>query len=204
MRILWGWGRLLSFCKWGKLRLRGKKCISQGHVGGTQEANQNVFQFDLPLKPLTKLDNRFIFYIELSSWWIKCEKWNPLDGNLLLSPKAHIGSKPWIHSITSKLTLGDFASVQHRVAEFILWLEMKKPNKIYALQCCTAFCHLTTWISHKFTYGPSLLNLPLTLPSHPIPLGCHQKIIVFLLKNIKIIVKSHLDFLVYKKSHLYF
>ena len=36
------------------------------------------------------------------------------------------------------------------------------------------FCHTSTWISHRFTYVPSLLNL---LPiSHPIntPLGCHQ------------------------------
>ena len=179
MRILWGRGRLLSFCKWGKLRLREKKCVSQGHVAGNPEANQNVFQFDLPLKLLTKLDSCFTFYIELSSWWIKGEKWNALDGHLLLSPKAHIGSKPTIHSITSKLTLDDFASIQHRVAKFILWLEMRKPNKTYALQCCTAFCHITTRISHKFTYGPALLNLPPTLPPLPIPLGCHQIIIVF-------------------------
>lgn len=60
---------------------------------------------------------------------------------------------------------------------------------MHALQCCGAFCHITTRISHKFTYGPALLNLPPTLPPLPIPLGCHQIIIVFFLKNIKIIKK---------------
>ena len=38
---------------------------------------------------------------------------------------------------------------------------------IIALQYCVDFCHITTWISHKCTYVPSLLNLPPT--SHPIP-----------------------------------
>ena len=35
------------------------------------------------------------------------------------------------------------------------------------LQYCVGFCHTTLWIYHKYTYIPSLLNLP---PSpHPIP-----------------------------------
>ena len=40
-----------------------------------------------------------------------------------------------------------------------------------ALQCCIGFCHTSTWISHKYTYVPSLLILwssfPLPTPSHP-------------------------------------
>ena len=44
--------------------------------------------------------------------------------------------------------------------------------EIVALQYCSGFCHTATGISHRYTYVPSLLNLPLT--SHlPYPLGCH-------------------------------
>ena len=34
--------------------------------------------------------------------------------------------------------------------------------RIIALQYCVGFCHTSTWISHRYTYVPSLLNL------HPI------------------------------------
>ena len=37
--------------------------------------------------------------------------------------------------------------------------------RIIALQCCISSCH--TWMSHRYTYIPSLLSLP----SHLIPLG---------------------------------
>ena len=39
--------------------------------------------------------------------------------------------------------------------------------KITGLRCCVGFCHISTWISHRYTCVPSLLNLPPT--SHPIP-----------------------------------
>ena len=39
--------------------------------------------------------------------------------------------------------------------------------RIIAFQCCVDFCHTSTWISHRYTYVPLLLNLPPT--SHPIP-----------------------------------
>ena len=35
-----------------------------------------------------------------------------------------------------------------------------------ALQCCVGFCHTSTWISHRYIYALSLLNLPPT-PSDP-------------------------------------
>ena len=38
--------------------------------------------------------------------------------------------------------------------------------RITTLQYCVGFCH-TSWISHRYTYDPSLLNLPPT--SHSIP-----------------------------------
>ena len=38
--------------------------------------------------------------------------------------------------------------------------------RIINLHYCVGFCHTSTWISHSYTYVPSLLNLPPT-PSHP-------------------------------------
>ena len=48
--------------------------------------------------------------------------------------------------------------------------------RIIALQCCVGFCHTSTWISHRYTYIPSLLKLPSNshLPPHLTPLGCHR------------------------------
>ena len=34
--------------------------------------------------------------------------------------------------------------------------------RITGLKYCVGFSHLTTWISHRYTYAPSLLNLPST------------------------------------------
>ena len=40
--------------------------------------------------------------------------------------------------------------------------------RIIALQNFAVFCQIPTWISHRYTYIPSLLNLPLiSPPSHP-------------------------------------
>ena len=39
---------------------------------------------------------------------------------------------------------------------------------IMALQYCFGFCHTSAWISHRYTYIPSLWNfLPIFHPSHP-------------------------------------
>ena len=39
--------------------------------------------------------------------------------------------------------------------------------RIIALQYCVGSCHTPTWISHRYTYVPSLLNLPPPSLSHP-------------------------------------
>ena len=46
-------------------------------------------------------------------------------------------------------------------------------SRIIALQNCVGFYHTSTWISHRYIYVPSLLNLLPTLP-HPTRLGCHR------------------------------
>ena len=53
------------------------------------------------------------------------------------------------------------------VCEYFFFFKFVFNWKIFALQRCAGFCHMSTWISHRYTYVPSLLNLPLT--SHPIP-----------------------------------
>ena len=39
--------------------------------------------------------------------------------------------------------------------------------RMIALQWCVGVCHTSTWISHRYTYVPSLLSLPSI--SHPLP-----------------------------------
>ena len=46
-------------------------------------------------------------------------------------------------------------------------------QRIIALQYCVGICHTTTWVSHKYIYVPSLLNLLPLPPPHPTPLGYH-------------------------------
>ena len=42
-------------------------------------------------------------------------------------------------------------------------------QRIIALQYCVGICHTTTWVSHKYIYVPSLLNLLPLPPPHPPP-----------------------------------
>ena len=43
--------------------------------------------------------------------------------------------------------------------------------RIFDLQCCLGFCHTARWISHMYTYSPSLLDIPLLPCPHSIHLG---------------------------------
>ena len=42
--------------------------------------------------------------------------------------------------------------------------------RIIALQDCVGFCHTSAWISHRYTYVPSLRPLPT-------PLGCYRALV---------------------------
>ena len=72
---------------------------------------------------------------------------------------------------------------------WFLWLALFFYWKIITLQSCVGSCH-TTWISHKYTYVLSFLNLPPTPPSHPTPLRLSQS--------------TRLSFLCYKATSHYF
>ena len=48
--------------------------------------------------------------------------------------------------------------------------------KKIALQCCIGFFHKIIIISHNYTYIPSLVCLPLLLPSHPFGLSQSMKL----------------------------
>ena len=39
--------------------------------------------------------------------------------------------------------------------------------RLITLQYGGDFCRISTWISHRYTYVPSLLNLPFSSPHHP-------------------------------------
>ena len=45
--------------------------------------------------------------------------------------------------------------------------------RVIDLQNVVVFCQISTWISHRYTYVPSLLDLPPT-SSHRTPLGYHR------------------------------
>ena len=42
--------------------------------------------------------------------------------------------------------------------------------RMIALQYYIGFCHMSIWITHRYTYAPSLFYLP----PHPTPLGCYR------------------------------
>ena len=46
--------------------------------------------------------------------------------------------------------------------------------KIVTLQYYDGFCHISTWISHGYTYAPLALKPPSHLILHPIPLDYHR------------------------------
>ena len=57
------------------------------------------------------------------------------------------------------------------------WTNFKKKKfygRIIALQNFVVFCQTWTWISHRYTYISSLLNLPPHFPPHPTPLGWYR------------------------------
>ena len=60
-------------------------------------------------------------------------------------------------------------TVMHIQTLYFIFLKLIIFNwRTIALQHCAGFCHTSTWISHRYTYVPSLLNLPPTSqPSHP-------------------------------------
>ena len=82
---------------------------------------------------------------------------------LLPSPKGNSGQN---EPQQKKLGTRKYFQVQIRWAEVFLIFIFNW--RIIALQFCVAFCHTSTWISHRYTHVASLLNLPPTFQ------GCHR------------------------------
>lgn len=84
-------------------------------------------------KLLTTLEIYFASYIELSSWWLKYEKWNLLDENIFLVQRRALKANHEYIRLHQKSILGDIVSAQHGVTRFNLSPETtKKPDKILA------------------------------------------------------------------------
>ena len=72
------------------------------------------------------------------------------------------------------LLMVSFIYLFFSVQSFLVWLDpiFFFNWKIIALQYCAGSCHMATWVSHRYTYVPCLLSLPLM--SRPIPpLTCY-------------------------------
>ena len=78
------------------------------------------------------------------------------------------------HLLLKKCLLSTELKYSLRMKFIIIWCTRKIKHlfifnsRTIILQCCVDFCHTSTWMSHRYTYVPSLLNLPPT--SHPFPL----------------------------------
>ena len=82
--------------------------------------------------------------------------------------KGHSAICPRVHFIVHKST---------NIYIYLLNLLMFNWRTI-ALQYCDGFCHISTWISHRYVYVlyvcPLRLERPSHLPPHPTPLDCHR------------------------------
>ena len=83
---------------------------------------------------------------------------------------AHISFEKWLSSLGLHFVIYKMGSVfffSHRFKNLFIF-----NGRIISLQYCVDFCHTSTWISHRYTYVPSRLNLPPTSHPHLTPLGC--------------------------------
>ena len=86
-----------------------------------------------------------------------------------LHPTDRIGGFPSLHTLSGICCLWIFFLVYL----FFNW-------RIIALHNFAVFCQTSTWISHKYAYIPSHLNLPPShLPPHSTPLGWYRASVSF-------------------------
>ena len=93
-----------------------------------------------------------------------------------LTPKTCSNSCPlsqWCHPTTSSSVVPFSSCLQSFPALgssfFFLLINLFFNLRIIALQNFVVFCQTSAWISHRYTYIPSLLNLsPISLPIPPL------------------------------------
>ena len=87
--------------------------------------------------------------------------WTSPDGQHQNQIDYILCSQRWRSSIQSaKIRAGAYCGSDHELLIAKLRLKLKKVGNV-------VFCQTSTWISHRYTYIPSLLNLPPIF--HPIP-----------------------------------
>ena len=103
------------------------------------------------------------------------------------SPRRGHGNPLQYSCLENPMDRGPWRATVHEVAESHRWLKWLSTHAlllqriqyfffnwgIVAFQYCFSFCCTVKWINDKYTYIPSLLDLPLAHP-HPTPL-VHQR-----------------------------
>ena len=69
-----------------------------------------------------------------------------------------------------EVTFTGYAMYRHWNRHFLFFFNYSSIERIIALQNFAVFCQTSTWISHRYTYIPSLLNFP----PHPTTLGWYR------------------------------
>ena len=88
-------------------------------------------------------------WVNSRSWW-----WTGRPGVL-----QFMGSQRVRHDWETKLNWTEYCYNNCLMALFLFKFIFNW--RIITLQYCVAFCYTSTWISHKYTYVPTLVNLPL-------------------------------------------
>ena len=77
---------------------------------------------------------------------------NPFQYSCLENPMDREAWWATVHAVAKSQTWLVTNAHTHTHTHIFNW-------RIIALEYCVSFCHISTWISHRHTYIPSLLNL---------------------------------------------
>lgn len=108
-------------------------------------------------KPVTKKQEPVSWSIQLG--WINTANWIPLTQGPAEVSNSHCCHWTALTGILAQSQTNSWL-LQNNMIAFLHFLKFIVNWKIIAVQCCTGFCYTITWISHKYMYVPSPLELP--------------------------------------------